>query len=112
MSNNYHFFSLLPDDEISFDMEHFSTELDSLRKDPTSTTTTNNTGDGSGDKEKEEELVQLVVGILFAILWRGCVLPPARQQQRQQAGGQLMPTYGQSIAAINLLGNEKNSVAD
>ena len=91
---------------MSFDMEHFSTELDSLkRREPMRRV---------GEVE-EEELVQLIVGILFAILWRGCVLVPSAAARRPKSGesqGQLMPTYGQIIAAINLLGKRRGGGVD
>ena len=47
------------DEEISFDMEHFNTELDNMKEEVTR------------EGGKEEELVQMVTNIIFTVLWRG-----------------------------------------
>jgi hypothetical protein len=89
-------------------MEHFSTELDTLKRGQSG----GNASRLAGQVE-EEELVQLVVGILFAILWRGCVLSsPAAAARRRREGtpdqqGQLAATYGHIVAAVNLLGGKR-----
>jgi len=46
------------------------------------------------------------------VLWRGCVLVPPATARRPNTGesqGQLLPTYGQIIAAINLLGKSNEA---
>ena len=76
-------------EEITFDMEHFNQQLDSLAD--------AEEGGEDGGGEQEEELVQLVTNILFTVLWRG------RARGRREAGAGLAAAQGQAIASINMM---------
>ena len=74
------------DEEISFDMEHFNTELDNMKEEVTR------------EGGKEEELVQMVTNIIFTVLWRG-----KTGRTRKEALAGLYNNQGLAIASINLL---------
>ena len=74
------------DEEISFDMEHFNTELDNMKEEVTR------------EGGKEEELVQMVTNIIFTVLWRG-----KTGRTRKEALVGLYNNQGLAIASINML---------
>ena len=76
------------DEEISFDMEHFNTELDNMKDEARDST-----------QNKEEELVQMVTNIIFTVLWRGS----KTGKTRKEALSSLYNNQGQAIASINML---------
>ena len=80
--------SISEDDAISFDMEHFNSELESLTMSSQNATF-----------NKEEELVQMVTNILFTVLWRG----KASGKQKREIASSLSTSQGQVIASINML---------
>eukprot|EP00090_Calanus_glacialis_P023550 TRINITY_DN363_c0_g1_i1.p1 TRINITY_DN363_c0_g1~~TRINITY_DN363_c0_g1_i1.p1 ORF type:complete len:2732 (-),score=430.45 TRINITY_DN363_c0_g1_i1:184-7587(-) len=80
--------SISEDDAISFDMEHFNSELESLTMSSQNPTF-----------NKEEELVQMVTNILFTVLWRG----KASGKQKREIASSLSTSQGQVIASINML---------
>jgi len=77
----------ISEDEISFDMDHFGAELESLKV----------TTDGT-QENKEDELVHLVTNILFSVLWRGTLA-----RHRKDQASYLLQSYGQLVASVNLL---------
>lgn len=77
----------ISEDDISFDMDHFGAELESLKL-----------GRDGKLESREEELVHLVTNTLFAILWRGTLT-----RHRKDQAAFLLQSYGEIIASINLL---------
>lgn len=77
----------ISEDEISFDMDHFGSELESLKL-----------GKTGGEETREEELVELVTNIFFSILWRGTLT-----RHRKDQASYLLQSYGQIIASVNLM---------
>ena len=78
----------MSDEEISFDMEHFNTELVNMKEE------VKRKSKGS----KEEELVQMVTNIIFTVLWRG-----KTGRTTREALASLYINQGLAIASINLL---------
>ena len=75
------------DDEISFDMEHFNQELESLKH-------TNQSSQNKGEK-----LVSMVTNILVTILWSG----KGTRKQRKVIVNTLYTNQGHVVASINML---------
>ena len=86
----------ISEDDISFDMDHFGAELESLRNTAAAGAVTG--ANNSSVADREEELVGLVVNILFSVLWRGTLT-----RHRKDQAAYLLAAYGQIVAAVNLL---------